>query len=58
MEEEYFCYQCENWKYDQFIEHKYGEGTGLCDGEPKGCNRAACLRFIIRNNEENKNNEL
>lgn len=42
------CFQCENWKYDEHIEKKYGEGTGLCDGVPKGCDRAACLRFKER----------
>lgn len=33
------------------IERHYGEGTGLCGSEPKGCNRAACLAFeFIGNN--------
>lgn len=46
------CYQCATWEYDDKIEKTYGEGTGLCDGEPKGCDRAACLRFIERIKEE------
>ena len=39
------CYQCTKWKYNDMIERRYGEGTGLCGTEPKGCNRAACLAF-------------
>lgn len=41
------CYQCVKWEYNDKIERKYGEGTGLCnaDREPKGCNRRACVLF-------------
>lgn len=46
------CYQCTNWEYNDRIEKKYGEGTGLCteDRQPKGCNKSACLLF-----NQNKN---
>ena len=39
------CYQYVKWRYNDMIERHYGEGTGLCGTEPKGCNRAACLAF-------------
>ena len=50
--EDKYCYECETWQYDNFIERKYGEGTGLCHGEPKGCDRAACLCFVPKNDLE------
>ncbi len=42
------CGDCNKWIYTPAIEKRYGEGTGLCDGEPKGCDRAACLGFVKR----------
>lgn len=42
------CYQCAKWKYNDMIEKKYGEGTGLCGTEPRGCNRTACVCFVSR----------
>lgn len=42
------CSKCANWKYSAYIEKIYGEGTGLCDNEPKGCDRQECLRFTPR----------
>lgn len=48
------CSECQNWLYNDYIEKKYGEGTGLCDGVPKGCDRAACLCFIERKNSNEK----
>lgn len=43
------CGNCKNWKYTDWIERKYGEGTGLCKycstEEPKGCDHAACLLY-------------
>lgn len=47
-----YCYQCKHWKYNDWIEIKYGEGTGLCNDEPKGCNRQACLLFEERENDK------
>ena len=49
-----YCMYCVNWKYNQHIENKYGEGTGICElsGDPKGCNRTACLCFRPKNIEE------
>lgn len=54
MDEKKYCCQCRKWKYNIGIEHKYGEGTGICgvDGEAKGCNRRACLLF-----EENEDGQ-
>ena len=49
MDGERRCGQCSHWEYNEWIERKYGEGTGLCDGvEPKGCDRVACLCFEKR----------
>ena len=48
------CCQCEKWKYDERIERKYGDGTGLCniDKEPKGCDRKSCMLFKNRVNDD------
>ena len=48
------CSECQTWLYNDYIEKKYGEGTGLCNGVPKGCDRAACLCFIERKKSEEK----
>lgn len=44
------CRQCGHWTYNEWIERKYGMGTGKCrmDGEAKGCDRRACLLFRER----------
>lgn len=50
------CYQCTKWKYNEYIERKYGEGTGICEAsnQPKGCNHSGCLLFERRTiNEKN-----
>ena len=45
-----YCMECGHWKYDDRIEHKYGEGTGYCPmrGDATGCDRAACMLAIPR----------
>ena len=47
-----WVYKPSGMLYNDYIEKKYGEGTGLCNGVPKGCDRAACLCFIERKKSE------
>lgn len=52
--EEAFCQHCAQWRTDESIMRRYGEGMGRCDEfhEPKAGTHNTCLAFQSREWEE------
>lgn len=54
--EEACCQHCEQWRTNELIMEKYGEGMGRCEAfqEPKACSHVTCLGFSPRKNQGDK----
>lgn len=54
--EEVCCQHCEQWRTNELIMEKYGEGMGRCEAfqEPKACSHVICLGFSPRKNQGDK----